>query len=57
MENNEPAKTDRKEYFRRYMREWRQRNPEKVKEVQERYWSRRLQRQQLAGESGHTRPQ
>ncbi|MBP1934884.1 hypothetical protein [Ammoniphilus resinae] len=33
-------KRDRREYMRKYMREWRARNPEKVAEYHMRYWDR-----------------
>lgn len=40
--------TDRKAYKREWARKWRRANPEKERANQERYWARRLQRQQLA---------
>lgn len=37
----EAAKKDRREYYR----EWRRRNPERVRAAQERYWEKRIQGQ------------
>lgn len=38
-------KEEGKEARRRYMREWRRRNPDKVKMAQKRYWERRARRE------------
>lgn len=38
----EAAKKDRREYYR----EWRRKNPERVRAAQERYWEKRIQAQQ-----------
>lgn len=37
----EAAKKDRREYYR----EWRRKNPERVRAAQERYWTKRVQAQ------------
>lgn len=37
----EAAKKDRREYYR----EWRRKNPERVRAAQERYWTKRVQTQ------------
>lgn len=35
-----------------YMREWRKKNPDKVKEANKRYWRRRAEKKQEADTSG-----
>ena len=40
---NDPAKTAQREY----MREWRKKNPEKVKAAQQRYWNKRGEKMNL----------
>ena len=36
---------DRKEYLKLYYREWRKKNKEKAKEIQARYWKKRLEKE------------
>jgi len=35
-----------------YQREWRKKNPEKVKQINERYWLRRIQASEASKENG-----
>lgn len=37
------ARIAKAEYQREYMRGWRKKNPEKVKESQKRYWAKRFE--------------
>lgn len=41
---SESAKAAQREYKRRYMREWRKRNPEKVKANNAAYWERQAEK-------------
>lgn len=38
-----------REAQRAYMREWRKKNPDRVREKNKRYWEKRAQRQQESG--------
>jgi hypothetical protein len=38
---SEEAKKKRNEYMKNYMRDWRRKNPDKVQEIVERYWTRK----------------
>lgn len=40
---DEEAKAVRREYLREYHREWRKKNPQKVKAATERYWMKKAQ--------------
>jgi hypothetical protein len=53
MDNSEAKAAARRAYKAAWARKWRKENPEKERANQERYWLRRLQRQQLIdGPSG-----
>lgn len=41
---SEKAKQKRNEYMKNYMREWRKKNPEKQKEITERYWAKQAEK-------------
>jgi len=45
MNIEDKAKELRREYQREYMRKWRKKNPEKIKEINERYWINRAKEQ------------
>ena len=32
-----------REYMREYMKEWRRKNPEKAKEIRDRYWTKKAE--------------
>lgn len=40
-ELREAADTARREYQRNYQREWRRKNPERARAIQDRYWARK----------------
>lgn len=42
----EEAKAKRREYHRKYQREWHKKNPGKQKEYIERYWEKKAREQQ-----------
>lgn len=45
---SEAAKEARRLYMKEYLREWKRKNPEKVKEHNERYWERKAKQAEKA---------
>lgn len=50
---NEAAKAARREYIR----EWNRKNPDKLREYRERYWTKKAQEAENAGEHEDAEPQ
>ena len=44
MDKYEVAAQIRRDYMREYLREWRKKNPEKVREHQQNYWVRKAEK-------------
>jgi hypothetical protein len=43
---SDKAKETKNEYMRNYMKKWSKKNPEKVKQINNRYWEKRSQREE-----------
>lgn len=41
---DEEKKAKRREYLRKYAQQWRRKNQDRTRTIQERYWQRRLER-------------
>jgi hypothetical protein len=46
---SQQARAKRCQYMREYMKKWRRKNPEKVREMNRRYWERLAEENQEAG--------
>lgn len=49
---SEAALEARRRYNREYARKWRREHPERAKEIQARYWTRRAEREMKGGVTG-----